>query len=195
MDPLVRVLAMLGAGTLTLGTHTSKMGFRLLAHTTPEPTTHSAISVAEDFSVVVLLGLAFAYPWVALPIFVLIVAGIVAFVPLLIRIGRFLVAGLLGRVASWFSVAPAEEMPGAVRVFARGVKGAPRLAPGWLHMETGAFHFRRWGSPKELRVGALAASVEWGFVYNVARTENGASFYLTKEWCACIRREASNTPA
>ena len=73
MDPLVKVLAVMGAGTLALGTHTSKMGFRLLAHTTPEPATHSVISVVEDFAVVGLLLLAYQYPWIALPVFACVV--------------------------------------------------------------------------------------------------------------------------
>ena len=202
MNPTVRVVAMLVAGSLALGTHSSKMGFRLLAHVTPEPATHSMISVAEDFGVAAILMLAYNYPWIALPLLCVIVIGIAAFLPLLCRILRFLVAGFLGRVSSWISDKPAEVVPawvpdpaGLVRVFTRVVKGAPRLAAGWLRPETGEFYFRRWGSRKKLRLGAIEPGVEWGFVYNVARTAGGASFYLTKEWCACIKREASDTTA
>ena len=183
MDPLVKVLAMLGAGTLALGTHSSKMGFRLMAHATPEPATHSVISVVEDFAVVGLLLLAYQYPWIALPVFAGIVVGIAVFLPLLFRIARFLLAGLFGRVMSWFSV---EAAGGPVRVFARRVKGAPRLAAGWLVTETGVFTFSRWGRKRELVLGALAPGVEWGVVFNVARTSDGSSFYLTKEWCATL---------
>jgi len=203
MDPMVKVLAMLGAGTLALGTHSSKMGFRLMAHSTPEPTTHSVISVAEDFGVVAILVLAYQYPWVALPVLLGVMVCVAAFLPLLFRIARFLLAGFIGRVASWFSASPSDEVPhwvpdrgNVVRVFARKLKGAPRLATGWLNPETGQFHFRRWGTRKEISVGALETGVEWGFVYNVARTTDGSSFYLTKEWCACLRSEAtSNTAA
>jgi hypothetical protein len=188
MDPLVKVLAMITAGTVALGTHTSKMGLRLMAHATPEPATHSAISVAEDFGVVGLLVLAYTSPWVALPVFMAIVLAIGAFVPTLLRVARFILAGFFGRVASWFSVPPTEEVPGAVRVFARRVKGAPRLAPGWLRPDTGQFHFQRWGRRQDIRVGAVKPGLEWGFVYNIARTSDGASFYLTKEWCSSIKR-------
>jgi len=191
LDPIVKMLAMLGAGTLALGTHSSKMGFRLLAHATPEPTTHSFISVAEDISVVALLLLAYQYPWVALPVLFVIVGAIVAFLPLLFRIARFFLAGLFGRLASWFSMKPDREHPGRVRVFARKVKGAPRLALGWLEPESGAFLFSRWGRRKELVLGTVEPAVDWGFVYNVARTSDGSTFYMTKEWCECISRTAT----
>jgi hypothetical protein len=188
MPPLVKMLAMLAAGTLALGTHSSKMGFRLMAHATPEPASHSVISVAEDFGVVVLLALAYQYPWVALPVFGVVIVGIAAFLPFLLRVARFVASGLAGRVASWMSITPEPEVPGAVRVFARRVKGVPRLAPGWLTPETGRLIYWSWGRRREAVLGALTPGVEWGFVYNVARTEGGASFYLTKEWCACVQR-------
>jgi hypothetical protein len=191
LDPMVKVLAMLGAGTLALGTHTSKMGFRLMAHATPEPATHSAISVAEDFGVVALLLLAllaYQYPWVALPVFAVIVVAIVAFLPLLWRIAQFLLAGLFGRVASWFSMTPEREHPSLVKVYARRVKGTPRLASGWLEPASGTFSYSRWGRKREMILGAVEPAVEWGFVYNIARTADGSSFYLTKEWCACMSR-------
>jgi hypothetical protein len=193
LDPLVKVLAVLGAGSLALGTHSSKMGFRLLAHATPEPASHSVISVAEDFGVVVLIALAYQYPWVALPVFACIVAAMAAFLPLLWRIARFLLAGLFGRLASWFSLAPDREHPGRVRVFARKVKGSPRLVSGWLDPATGSFSFSRWGRKRELVLGALEPGVEWGFVYNVGRTTDGSSFYLTKEWCASIGQAAERS--
>lgn len=188
MDPMVKTLAMLGAGTLALGTHSSKMGFRLLAHATPEPAAHSLISVAEDFGVVMLLALAYQYPWVALPVLLAIVAAILAFVPFLVRILRFLLAGFSGRVASWFSIAPAGGEAGAVRVYTRRVKGVPRLFPGWLHPATGTLHIARWGRRREVQIGPLDPVVEWGFVYNVGRTADGSTIYLTKEWCARLPR-------
>ena len=98
--------------------------------------------VVEDFAVVGLLLLAYQYPWIALPVFGGVVIGIAVFLPLLFRIARFLLAGLIGRVMSWFSV---EAARGPVRVFARKVKGAPRLASGVLQPQTGVFTFSRWG--------------------------------------------------
>ncbi|MCG8652573.1 MAG: DUF4126 domain-containing protein, partial [Pirellulales bacterium] len=61
--PLGQVAAMLVGGSVALGTHSTKAGFRMLANTAPEPTTHSVISVAEDVGVVGLTALVFAYPW------------------------------------------------------------------------------------------------------------------------------------
>lgn len=196
MQPLVKILAMIAAGTIALGAHSSKMGLRLMAHATPEPATHSTISVAEDFGVVALLALAYEYPWIAVPVLLCLVGGIVAFLPLLIRIARFLLAGLLGRVSSWISLAPVGDVPGTVRAFARGASGVPRLTDGWLHPERGEFHFRSWGRKRMVQTGTLEPGIEWGFVFNIARTTSGTSFYLTKEWCACLRRHTtSHNPA
>lgn len=186
MSPTVKVLAVLAAGTVALGTHTSKMGARLVAHTTPDPVTHSAISLAEDFGVAALLALAFAYPWIAVPVMLAIVAGIAMFLPMLLRIARFLLAGMQGRVLSWIDSAPRSPEPGRIRAFTRKAKGAPRFAAGWLDPETGRFTYRRWGMSREMNAGAVNPEVEWGFVYNVARTADGATFYLTKEWCAAM---------
>lgn len=184
LDPMAKILAMLAAGTLALGTHSSKMGFRLMAHATPEPATHSVISVAEDFGVVALLALAYAYPWVAIPVFLGIVVAILAFLPFLLRVARFLLAGLVGRVMSW--VPGQTDAGGRVKAYARKVKGAPRLARGWLDPSTGTFEFTRWGRRRTVVMGALEPGVEWGFVYNVARAADGSTVYLTKEWCACL---------
>lgn len=193
LDPVARAVATIAAGSLALGTHSSKMGFRLMAHTAPEPATHSAISVAEDFGVVVLLALAYQYPHIAVPVFLCIVAAIAAFLPVVFRILRFLLAGLFGRFVSWFATAPNHDAPewvpdrgNAVRVFARSARGAPKFAPGWLHPASGQFHFRRWGAKRLLEFGAMEPGADWGWVYNVVRTESGATFYVTKQQCETL---------
>jgi hypothetical protein len=132
---------------------------------------------------VALLALTFEYPWVALPIFGVIVIAILAFLPFLYRVARFLMAGLYGRILSWFSLPPESPPPGSVRVYARGVKGVSRLTPGWLRLETGSFTFTHWGRARKLQLGAVQPEVEWGFVFNITRTANGSTLYLTKEWC------------
>jgi len=190
LDPMTRTLAMLAAGTLALGTHSSKMGLRLIAHTTPEPATHSLISVAEDVGVLALLSLVYQYPMVALPVLLMILVGIAILLPLLLRVARFLVAGLWARVASLLGVTAAEAAESwvptqvqAVRVFSRKVKGAPRLKPGYLLLygNRTQFAYRRWGRTKTVDVGALELTPTWGFVFNVLPCADGASFYVTKE--------------
>lgn len=68
LDPLMQALAVLAAGSIAFGTHSTKMGVRLTAHAVPEPVTHSVISVAEDVGVVALLALVYTHPWIAIPV-------------------------------------------------------------------------------------------------------------------------------
>jgi hypothetical protein len=103
LDPLTCVLAMLAAGGLALGSHATKMGTRLVAHATPEPLTHSAISIAEDFSVVGLILLAYNYPWIALPLLGLLCVGILIMIPLLYRTLRFAWQSLRTRLSLLFN--------------------------------------------------------------------------------------------
>ena len=191
MDPMVRMLAMLAAGTVALGAHSSKMGVRLLAHTTPEPITHSIISVAEDVGVVGLLILVYQYPKIALPLIFVLMATMVVLLPSLVRSARFLLAGLWGKVASLFDLAPFEGVAGwvpvgavVVRVFSRKFRGAPRLTPGYLllYENRTQFAFRRWGRTKIIDVGFLKAELLKGFVFDVATCAGGSSFYVAKEW-------------
>ncbi len=102
MDPLTRTIAMLVAGSLALGSHATKMGTRLAAHSVPDPVTHSAISVAEDFSVVGIMLLAINYPWVALPILGVMVVGIAIAVPFLWRVVVFLPRTIRGGLFNFY---------------------------------------------------------------------------------------------
>lgn len=189
MDPMVRTLAMLAAGTVALGTHTSKMGVRLMAHTTPEPATHSVLSVAEDVTVVALLALGFQYPWVALPVLLAMLGAMLVLLPFLGRVAVFLVAGLWGRVTSALGEGRADAS-----VFSRKVKGVPRLKRGSLEFtgEFGRFRYRSWGREKVVEVGALEGAPRWGFVYNVVVC-GSASFYATKEWATSRRPGGAST--
>ena len=76
----------LGAGMLATGagvalaSHVLKSGSRLLLNTSPEPVTNIGASVTEDVAVVGALALAFANPWIALGLVVLVslsIAGLV----------------------------------------------------------------------------------------------------------------------
>ncbi len=102
LDPFLRSLAMLAAGSLALGSHATKMGTRLVAHGVPDPVTHSAISVAEDFSVVGLILLAYNYPWIALPVLGLLCLGVLIAIPLLYRALRAVWRGAKQRLTLLF---------------------------------------------------------------------------------------------
>jgi hypothetical protein len=137
LDPAVQVFAALGAGTVALGAHSTKMGARLVAHTAPDPVTHSVISVAEDFGVVGLLLLAYNYPWIALGVATAILAVMLMIAPLLFRIIRIAWNGFRGRVASWFgSFQPEAEdwlkTSGSnfTRAYTRNCRGVRRLQSG-----------------------------------------------------------------
>ena len=66
-----------GAG-VALGSHVLKSASRALLNTSPEPVSNWAASVTEDVAVVGVLALAFAHPWLALSI-VLVLSALVAF--------------------------------------------------------------------------------------------------------------------
>jgi uncharacterized membrane protein len=66
-----------GAG-VALGSHVLKAASRALINTSPEPVSNWGASAAEDVAVVGLMGLALAYPWLAL--------GIAAMVSLLLAL-------------------------------------------------------------------------------------------------------------
>jgi hypothetical protein len=148
LDPTVQVLAMLAGGTIALGAHGTKMGVRVLAHSTPEPASHSLISLAEDVGVIGLLALVYTHPYVAIPILVAIILGILLLLPALFRILQFLLVGLNGCIMAWVKRPGRSEVPlwaelallefdpsgcGRVtRAFARKVKGATRLKEGYL---------------------------------------------------------------
>lgn len=194
LDPVVKVLAMLGAGTVALGTHSSKMGIRLMAHSTPEPVSHSILSVLEDISVVALLALAFEYPYIALPILAIILIAIAVLLPSLLRIAKFLLAGVSGRISAWKKREPGGSLPAwlpehgnAIRAFSRNGTGAPQLKEGYILFSgpMARFVYRSWGRTKSIDVGRPEPGVLWGVVYDVVQC-TGASFYVTKDWSSGV---------
>jgi len=75
-------------GSTALVSHSVKTGLRLAVNTSPEPFSNIAVSTAEDISVVSVVVLAVAHPWVALGISaVLLLIGVVLVV-LLLRVIR-----------------------------------------------------------------------------------------------------------
>lgn len=193
MAPLAQVAAVLFAGSIALGTHSTKMGVRILAHAAPEPAAHSLLSVAEDIGVVALLLLAYQHPYIALPVLGALLAAMIAVLPLLLRILRFVVACALGRLFSFWGDADKSDVPVwiqeraggevPVRLYAR--KGRfPRLAEGYLVGDE--FHYKRWFRARKRPVPGLSdATMSRGLFAEVILLADGTSFYLTKEWRKC----------
>lgn len=192
-SPMAQVAAVLFAGSVALGTHSTKMGVRLLAHAAPEPGTHSLISLAEDFGVVALLLFAYQYPHIAFPVLAGLLLAMLWMLPVLLRILRFILACFLGRVFSFLYDAGAADVPAwvveragpgvAVRLFAR--KGRlPRLASGYLVGD--AFFYKRWFRIRNVEIAQLRqATLSRGLFAEVVLLPDGTSYYLTKEWRKC----------
>ncbi|MEP7362360.1 MAG: DUF4126 domain-containing protein [Acidobacteriota bacterium] len=204
MSPLAQIAAVLFAGSIALGTHSTKMGVRLLAHAAPEPGTHSLLSVGEDIGVVALLLLAYQHPYIALPILVALLVAMILVLPLLLRILRFIVACCLGRLMSFGADADPSDVPAwvqeqagratPVRLFAR--KGRlPRLSMGYLVGEH--FLHKSWFRVRRRPVGDLSeATITRGLFAEVILLADGTSFYLTKEWRKCwAERGGAGIPA
>ena len=168
LNPVLQVLATLAGGTIALSTHGGKMGLRLLAHTAPEPATHSLLSLAEDLSVLALLALAWKHPMVALPMLGLILLATGLLLPLLARALLLVVTGLRETVRGWMRSQREPQLPVWVHLkaleltegepsrispaFARQISGVPRLHPVYL-METETHShlvFRRWFRTRHL---------------------------------------------
>ncbi len=213
LHPTVQVIAMLAGGTIALGTHGSKMGFRLLAHTTPEPTAHSLISIAEDVGVVGLLVLAYRHPYVAIPLLVSIILLTALMLPLLFRVLHFLLAGFAGRILSWVRGASRHEVSEwaelaileldvkgsqrVVRAFARRVKGAPRLKDGFLARIGGRWHFLHRGLFKTKTIAMDEAGLDplrvgKGLLWDSLVFLQGGKaqvFFLPKDWARTFHSE------
>ena len=211
LPPVVKVIAMLAGGTIALSTHGTKMGFRLAAHAAPEPATHAAISVAEDLGVVALLSLAYRYPAIATAVLLALLAFMAFFIPRLLRTLGFLFSSLAGRVRAWFGpasgVAPAWVLERALAVdpcgtsrileaYARSVKGAPKLADGFLVRTDQRWHFiyrglfrSRTVDLDEGRLEPLRRDRGWFYdTLHFTREGKVMSFYVTKDWAAAEER-------
>jgi len=84
-DPAFNVVAGLMAAWLGFSTHALKATVRLQANASPEPISNAVLSVAEDATVVLGLGLIFTYPLAALAVAVVFLAAIWFFVPRMLR--------------------------------------------------------------------------------------------------------------
>jgi hypothetical protein len=174
LNPALQTIAFLAGGTIAFGTHSTKMGLRMLAHHHPEPVTHSAISILEDLGVVGLLMLVNQHPLAAILVVIACLALIVLLGPLLFRTIIMFLRGVAGRAVFWNSDPPippawlsrliAESgVPARCDVypaFARSVPGAPRVKKGFLlcaDSET-MFAWRSWFRSKTINAEALHRS-------------------------------------
>ena len=87
-SPVVETLVALLGGSVALTTHLGKAGTRLAANTSPEPFSNWALSLIEDVFAVGLTWFALEYPYIALFLALTLLAAIVAFATVLIRLIR-----------------------------------------------------------------------------------------------------------
>jgi hypothetical protein len=195
LDPKLQVLAMLAGGTLALGTHATKMGTRLAAHAVPDPVSHSAISIAEDFGAVGIIFLAYQYPWVAIPVILALMLGITAMLPYLLRTMRFLLRTAWGVLMSWTEPNVESEIPAwaaapghkVIKGYVRSGRGFARLRAAYLRLDhDGALiSSKGWFSTQTLVLKAPGRHVS-GVVLDYLELETpqgqSLSLYLTKDW-------------
>ena len=87
-------------GSAALLSHTLKAGTRALINTSPEPVSNVATSLGEDTLALGTLALAFAHPWIALALLLLITLAI-----------AFVVWWLARRLWRWRRAKPAPRTP------------------------------------------------------------------------------------
>lgn len=102
LSPEMQAVAMLAGGTAALGAHSTKMGYRLIAHASPEPVSDSIFSLAEDAGVVGLVSLVYLHPVVGLAVVCVLLVAVFFALRLVIRVLR----GVARRVGSWFRSTP-----------------------------------------------------------------------------------------
>lgn len=203
LSPELQALAMLAGGTVALTTHSTKMGYRLMAHASPEPVSDSIFSLAEDAGVAGLVLLTYQHPAIAIAIVSVLLLAIAIILPFLLRLLRFLFHGLAGLLASLFSEPGAgntpspwlrdqlAQIPGAaleVRGFARQIPGVPRFRQGFLiSTHEGPFFLHKgWFGTKITPLDAPPVDTKKGWIYDTMRGPGtkGWTLFITKD-CAC----------
>lgn len=217
--PVGQAAAFLIGGAVALGSHSTKASARVLAHTAPEPTTHSVISVAEDLGVVGLLALVYTYPWPALAVLTILLVAMAFVTPLLLRTIRFVLRSFFGVLGSLFEFEPSSglarppwleaklaELSGAARWrvyrgFARNVPGMPRLSRGFLAVADGEAVFVRRGVMRLKKVVKLGdpakLEIESGLICDIVTAPAGESdvrMCMTKDWAKLYRAGANAEP-
>ncbi|MBU3664560.1 MAG: DUF4126 domain-containing protein [Chthoniobacterales bacterium] len=193
-NPVFNVIVGLLAAWLGFTTHALKATVRLQANASPEPVTNVVLSVAEDATVILGLGLIFTYPLVALAVAIVALAAIWYFVPRMLRSTwvKLWLCGRKLRLAPEDAVLTSlpDELPSAARTAVGDHAGAewkvewsvacisgtgpgyPRNRFGWLVSAAGPaqmlyFVPRRSRRPRALPPGTPAARIEQKFLADV----------------------------
>jgi hypothetical protein len=103
MSPLAQVLAFLAGGSIALGSHSTKLGYRLITHASPEPVSNSIFSLAEDFGVVGLVLLVYKHPLAAIVVAIALMILMAVMVRYMVRAIRFVYQRIVGRVNRLFA--------------------------------------------------------------------------------------------
>ena len=72
MSAAAQVVAFLAGGSIALASHSTKLGYRLITHASPEPVSNSVFSIAEDFGVVGLVLLVYKHPLIAIVVVIVL---------------------------------------------------------------------------------------------------------------------------
>lgn len=107
--PVYDVIVGLLAGGMTLTTHGAKAGTRLLVNASPEPFSNVGVSLAEDATVLVGLGLVYKYPVAALIAALVAVGMILWLAPRMLRAVRTMLWFAWRRLQHAFDANPAVQ--------------------------------------------------------------------------------------
>ena len=98
LSPEAELIGLLLGGTIAAGSHFTKAGTRVLVNTSPEPFSNIAISLGEDFLVIMGLWTALNYP-------ILFIVLLATFIALVIWLAPKIWRGIkrvFARIRSWF---------------------------------------------------------------------------------------------
>ena len=94
MSAAAQVVAFLAGGSIALASHSTKLGYRLVTHASPEPVSNFVFSVAEDFGVVGLVLLVYKHPLVSIGV----VIALLILMALMMRYAFRGIKSIFGRV-------------------------------------------------------------------------------------------------
>lgn len=212
MSPVAQMAAMLAGGSIALGTHSTKLGYRLLAHASPEPVSNSIFSLAEDFGVVGLVLLVYKHPAAAISIVVAMLIAIALIAPFLYRVMVFVARGLAARLRTLFGGRGGAIQPPAWlqrelrahapnrwrvhRCFVRAMPGVPLIKHGYIAMGGGRTIFAAKGvlGPKLVPLDGI--EIRRGLIFDVATglvSGRRVTMYFTKDRPDQLQRAAAVT--